>query len=65
LGYFEFFDKIRGESASEGAPPVSMTLVANLTPLSTPAANFTTGNTGVVDTFGKLCEQYQTADTLK
>ncbi len=35
--------------ASEGAPPVSTTPVANLPP----AANFATGIAGVVDTGGK------------
>ncbi len=41
--------------ASEGAPPLSTTPVANLPPVSTtPAANFATGiAAGVVDTGGK------------
>ncbi len=41
--------------ASEGAPPVSTTIMANLPPVSmTPAANFATSTTGVVDTSGKF-----------
>ncbi len=41
--------------ANQGAPPVSMT----------PVANFDTSSAFVVDTGGKQWEQYQAADTLK
>ncbi len=56
MGYFKFFRKLAKILASEGAPPVSMTLVANLPPISmTPAAkNFATDTAGVVDTGSKL-----------
>jgi hypothetical protein len=61
-----FFFKFAEIFASEGAPPVSTTPVANLPPaLTTLAANFATGTAGVVDTSGKYWEQYQTADILK
>jgi hypothetical protein len=40
--------------------------VANLPPVSTtPAANFATSFTSVVDTGGKQRDYYQAADTLK
>jgi hypothetical protein len=40
--------------------------VANLPPVSTtPAANFATNFTSVVDTGGKQWDYYQAADTLK
>ncbi len=56
---------------SQGAPPLSTTLVANLAPVSmTPVANFAPSTAGDVDTGdndtgGKQWEQYQTADTIK
>ena len=74
---FEFFRKFAEIFASQGAPPVSTTPVANLPPVSaTPAANFytifasvvDTGGkfaAGVVDTGGKQWQQYQAADSLK
>jgi hypothetical protein len=77
LGHFKFFRKFAEIFASEGAPPVSTKLVANLPRVSTtPVANFATGSTGVLDTggkfatsvnntCGKLWEQYQTTDILK
>jgi hypothetical protein len=39
LGSFQIFSKIRGDIASQGAPPVS----------KTPVANFATSSAGVVD----------------
>jgi hypothetical protein len=55
LDRFEFFRKFAKIFASQGAPPVSTTLVANLPPVSaTQAANFSHYfATGVVDTGGK------------
>jgi hypothetical protein len=48
------FQKFAEMFASEGAPPVSTTPMANLPPVSTtPAANFATGTAGVVYTDGK------------
>jgi hypothetical protein len=45
---------------------VSTTAVANLPLVSTtPAANFATSFTSVVDTGGKTWKQYQAADSLK
>jgi hypothetical protein len=55
LGHFEFFRKITEIIAGQGAPPVPMTLVANLPPVSTtPAANFATSSACAVDTGGKF-----------
>ncbi len=52
---FEFFRKFADIFASQGAPPVSTTPVANLPPVSaTPVANFFTIFAGVVDTSGKF-----------
>jgi hypothetical protein len=52
---FEFFRKFAEIFASKGAPPVSMTPVANLPPVSaTPAANFANSFASVVDTGGKF-----------
>ncbi len=52
---FEFFRKFAEIFASQGAPPVSMTPVANLPPVSmTPAAKFATSFASVVDTVGKF-----------
>jgi hypothetical protein len=62
--HFEFFQKFAEIFASQGAPPVSTTPVANLPPVSipvanlppvsmTPAANFATSSPCVVDTGGK------------
>jgi hypothetical protein len=48
-----FFENSR--VASQDAPPVS----------TTPAANFTTSFLSVVDTGGKILQQYQAADSLK
>ncbi len=57
LDRFEFFRKFAEIFASQGAPPVSTTPVANLPPVSaTPVANFFTIFASVVD---------QAADTLK
>jgi hypothetical protein len=53
LDRFEFFRKFAEIFASQGAPPVSTTPVANLPPVSaTPVANFST--IFVVDTGGKF-----------
>ncbi len=61
LNFFEKFGEI---FASQGAPLVSTTLVANLPRVSTtPAADFATGTAGVVD--GRQIKQYQTVDTLQ
>jgi hypothetical protein len=57
LDRFEFFRKIAEifAFASQGAPPVSTTPVANLPPVSaTPVANFSTIFASVVDTGGKF-----------
>jgi hypothetical protein len=55
LDRFEFFRKFAEIFASQGAPPVSTTPVANLPPVSaTPVANFSTIFTSVVDTGGKF-----------
>jgi hypothetical protein len=52
---FEFFRKFAEIFASQGAPPVSTTPVANLPPASvTPVANFSTISASVVDTGGKF-----------
>jgi hypothetical protein len=49
--------------ASQGAPPVSMTLVAKLPPASTtPAANFATISACVVDTGDKFATSVKDAD---
>ena len=65
LDRFEFFRKFAEIFASQGAPPVSTTPVANLPPVSTtpaakllpvsatPVANFSTIFACVVDTGGK------------
>ncbi len=72
LDRFEFFRKFTEIFASQGAPPVSMTPVANLPPMSlTPVANFSTIFASVVDTGGKFATGVndtggnQAADTLK
>jgi hypothetical protein len=50
-----FFRKLAEIFASQGAPPVSTTLLANLPKVSaTPAANFATSFATVVDIGGKL-----------
>ncbi len=55
LDRFEFFRKFAEIFATQGAPPVSTTPVANLPPVSaTPSANFYTIFAGVVDTGGKF-----------
>ncbi len=55
LDSFEFFRKFAEISASQGAPPVSTTPVANLPPVSaTPVANFSTIFPSVVDSGGKF-----------
>jgi hypothetical protein len=52
---FKCFRKFAEIFASQGAPPVSTTEVANLPPVSTtPAANFSTSFASVVDTGGKF-----------
>ena len=54
-GHFEFFRKFAEIFASQGAPPVSTTPVANLPPVSAPpVANFSTIFASVVDTGGKF-----------
>jgi hypothetical protein len=54
LDRFDFFRKFAEIFASQGAPPVSTTPVANLPPVSmTPAANFATSSPCAVDTGGK------------
>jgi hypothetical protein len=55
LDCFKFFRKFAEIFASQGAPPVSTTPVANLPPLSaTLVANFSTIFASVVDTGGKF-----------
>jgi hypothetical protein len=55
LDRFEFFRKFAEIFASQGAPPVSTTPVANLPPVSTtPVANISTIFASVVDTGGKF-----------
>ena len=55
LDSFEFFRKFAEIFASQGAPPVSVTPVANLPPVSLiPVANFSTIFASVVDTGGKF-----------
>ncbi len=55
LDRFEFFRKLAEIFASQGAPPVSTTPVANLPPVSaTPVANFSSIFAFVVDTGGKF-----------
>jgi hypothetical protein len=55
LNCFEFFQKFAEIFASQGAPPVSTTPVANLPPVSaTPVANFSSIFASVVDTAGKF-----------
>jgi hypothetical protein len=55
LDRFKFFRKFAEIFASQGAPPVSTTPVANLPPVSaTPVANFSTILASVVDTGGKF-----------
>jgi hypothetical protein len=52
---FLIFRKFAEIFASQGAPPISTTPVANLPPVSaTPAANFYTIFASVVDTGGKF-----------
>jgi hypothetical protein len=66
LDRFEFFRKFAEIFASQGAPPVSTTPVANLPPVSaTPVANFSSIFASVVDTGGKYWQQYQAAESLK
>jgi hypothetical protein len=77
LDRFEFFRKFAEIFASQGAPPVSTTPVANLPPVSaTQVANFSTIFASVVDTGGKFAtgvndaggkywQKYQAAVTLK
>jgi hypothetical protein len=56
---FEFFRKFAEIFASQGAPPVSTTPVANLPPVSiTQVANCHIFATGINDTGGKLCLQF-------
>jgi hypothetical protein len=55
LDRFEYFQKFSEIIASQGAPPVSATPVANLPPVSeTPVANFSTIFASIVDTGGKF-----------
>ncbi len=55
LERFEFFQKFAEIFASQGAPPVSKTPVANLPPVSaTPVEHFSTIFASVVDTGGKF-----------
>jgi hypothetical protein len=55
LGQFQIFQKCAEIFASQGAPPVSTKLVANLPPISTTLATyFTTSFASVVDTSGKF-----------
>jgi hypothetical protein len=55
LDRFKFFQKFAEIFASQGAPPVSKTPVANLLPVSaTLVANFSTIFASVVDTGGKF-----------
>jgi hypothetical protein len=55
LDHFKFFRKFAEIFASQGAPLVSTTPVANLPPVSaTPVANFSTIFASVVDTGGKF-----------
>jgi hypothetical protein len=55
LDRFKFFRIFAEIFASQGAPPVSTTPVANLPPVSaTPVANFSTIFASVVDTGGKF-----------
>ncbi len=61
LGHLQFFWNVLELFTSQGAPPVSTVSCHSMTP----AANFSTGTAGVVDTSGKLWEQHQTADPLK
>jgi hypothetical protein len=66
LDCFEFFRKLAEIFASQGAPPVSMTPVANFSNIF--ASVVDTGGkfaAGVVDTGGKQWQQYQVADSLK
>jgi hypothetical protein len=53
LGPFQIFSKICGIFASQGAPPVS----------TTPAANFATNFTRVVDTGGKFATGINDTDS--
>ncbi len=56
LDRFKFFGKFAEKFASQGAPPVSTTPVANLPAVSTtPAAKFAIG---VVDTGDKFCHPF-------
>jgi hypothetical protein len=55
LWSFQTFPKILEIFASQGAPLVSMTPVANVSLVSTTStANFATGTAGIVDTSGKF-----------
>ncbi len=55
LDLFEFFRKFAEIFASQGAPPLSMTLVANLPPVSaTRVANFPPIFASIVDIGGKF-----------
>ncbi len=63
LGSFQIFLKFAEIFASQGAPPVSMTQVVTLPPVSTkPAANFATSSAVVVDTGGKLATGVNDSD---
>ncbi len=77
LDHFEFFRKFAEIFASQGAPPVSTTPVANFSTIFASVVDtggkFATGvydtggkfAAGVVDTGGKYWQQYQAAVTLK
>jgi hypothetical protein len=55
LDHLKFFRKFAQIFASQGAPPVSTTPVANLPPVSaTPVANFSTIFASVADAGGKF-----------
>jgi hypothetical protein len=63
LDRFKFFRKFTEIFASQGAPPVSTTPVANLPPVSaTPVANFSTIFASVVDNGGKFATGVNNTD---
>jgi hypothetical protein len=70
LAIFKFFQKFAEIFAIQGAPPESMTPLANLLPVSLvlliPVANLPPGvnDTGVIDTGGKKWDQYQAAEKI-